>query len=404
MSAPRPDADGPAPDAEALLAGVPVEVDPLDIERKLAALWKPASEAEGAAGAVVRACTMNLIAFEPHAAAVERTSRVVEELCRRRPGRSLLLLVDSTDREAPPSRSALRASITAICHRPARGHAPVCCEQIRLLSRPVDVSHFVGAVAPLLVPDLPVLLWWRDALDAGLLPRLSDLADLLVVDSGTEGAPDISPSGLAALGARADLPPCVDLGWRRLAGWRQAIAEVFESPGLPATLDSLDRISIEVAPLPSGGAGEVASAALLAGWLATRLGWTHRSSHREGDGVRSLWKDRRGRSVSIVSEPDRDAGRAELTSPGSPGRVVFLGREEEGSDDSSHTLSLSLVPSPSPSLRVDQRSSRLCHVPRVVPLARADDVSLLEAVVDEPRLDDGLDRALARSSQHLEVR
>ncbi|HLU50198.1 MAG TPA: hypothetical protein VK116_19010, partial [Planctomycetota bacterium] len=79
--------------SSSFLAGVPVEVDPRLIERELAALWKPASEATDGDEAVVRVCVSNLVVFLDDPARLEEASRTLERLSRRRPNRTIILLV-----------------------------------------------------------------------------------------------------------------------------------------------------------------------------------------------------------------------------------------------------------------------------------------------------------------------
>ena len=64
-----------------------------------------------------------------------------------------------------------------------------------------------------------------------------------------------------------------DLTWVRLDGWREMIASFFDAPHAIRDLAQVESLSV----VGGGGAtpaGVTASGAYVAGWLASRLGWT----------------------------------------------------------------------------------------------------------------------------------
>jgi glucose-6-phosphate dehydrogenase assembly protein OpcA len=112
-------------------------------------------------------------------------------------------------------------------------------------------------VAPLLVPDVPVVTWWPD--EAPEIPGkhpLGALAQRRVTDAAAAEPPH---DMLAAL-AEGYQPGDTDFGWTRATPWRSLLA---------ATLDQ---------PHPRVLAGEIAAeqdnptADLIAAWLSLRLG------------------------------------------------------------------------------------------------------------------------------------
>lgn len=88
-----------------------------------------------------------------------------------------------------------------------------------------------------------------------LLRELTDVADQIIADSLTL---DIPPARHYAL---------ADLGWSRSSGWREALAQVFDSPDAARQLPRVDRIVVRYA-----GRNEL-PARLFAGWVASTLGW-----------------------------------------------------------------------------------------------------------------------------------
>jgi glucose-6-phosphate dehydrogenase assembly protein OpcA len=117
-------------------------------------------------------------------------------------------------------------------------------------------QHADSVVAPLLVPDVPVVTWWPDeAPETPAKHPLGALAQRRVTDSAAAESPREVLTGLAA----GYQPGDTDFGWTRATPWRSLLA---------ATLDQ---------PHPTLTAGEIAAeqdnptADLIAAWLSLRL-------------------------------------------------------------------------------------------------------------------------------------
>src|SRR5262249_39291962 len=115
--------------------------------------------------------------------------------------------------------------------------------------------------------------------------------DRILVDSGRflSGATELSVLStlISELGQRKPDPlPIGDLNWTRLGVWRAARASLYDVPQYRDQLARLRRITINYIPTTvthessSGGERFGAGARmpmeplLIAGWLASRLGWT----------------------------------------------------------------------------------------------------------------------------------
>ena len=117
--------------------------------------------------------------------------------------------------------------------------------------------HAESVVLPLLAPDAPVVTWWHgDPPDRIATDPLGVLADRRVTDCSLAADP------MAALRGRAEdfAPGDTDLAWTRATPWRSLLASAFDAT------DSQAR-SVRVAAEEGNP-----TAALLAGWLAARLG------------------------------------------------------------------------------------------------------------------------------------
>jgi glucose-6-phosphate dehydrogenase assembly protein OpcA len=240
------------------------------LERELTSLWKGAGE-ESEEGGVIRACVLNLLVYVPSETASSEVDEILTEVAASHPSRAILLAADRAAAE-----SSLAAWVTSRCTLPNAHSKQVCCEQITITARGDQVNEAPSAVAPLLLSDLPVYLWWRDEprLADKVFKRLVEIADRVVIDSAAFTDPHGDLLSLAVF--QRDTPRWTaisDLNWARLTDWRLLLASFYDVADYRPFLDGLDRIVIEYAPLPHHNAALVPRALLLAGWLASRLGW-----------------------------------------------------------------------------------------------------------------------------------
>ncbi len=171
-------------------------------------------------------------------------------------------------------------------------------------------QHADSVVAPLLVPDVPVVTWWPDeAPPAPGKDPLGSVAQRRVTDAASSDA----PKDVLLTLARAYLPGDTDLSWTRATPWRSLLA---------ATLDQ---------PYPELRGGQVLaeagnpSADLLAAWLELRLGIPVRRGDSGGPGITEVSFDTPDGSI-VIFRPD---GRtATLCWPGRPDRRVALHRRD----------------------------------------------------------------------------
>jgi glucose-6-phosphate dehydrogenase assembly protein OpcA len=171
-------------------------------------------------------------------------------------------------------------------------------------------QHADSVVAPLLAPDVPVVVWWPDeAPPAPGADPLGAVAQRRVTDSAASEEPREMLRSLA----KAYRPGDTDLGWTRSTSWRTLLA---------ATLDQ---------PYPELLSGEVLAEAanptadLIAAWLSTRLGISVPRGTSAGPGITEIsFSTPEGKIV--LSRPD---GRnATLSWPGRPDRRVALHRRD----------------------------------------------------------------------------
>jgi hypothetical protein len=132
----------------------------------------------------------------------------------------------------------------------------VCTEVVELRLHGQSATAARSVVEPLLVSDLPVFLRWRGQPDYALpaWEQLVGLADRLIVDS-TEW--DDVPEAYAGLAEVFSQTAASDIAWARTGRWRVLLASLWPQ------IASVERIRVR---------GTKAQAALLGGWLSSRLG------------------------------------------------------------------------------------------------------------------------------------
>jgi glucose-6-phosphate dehydrogenase assembly protein OpcA len=177
--------------------------------------------------------------------------------------------------------------------------------------------HAESVVLPLLAPDAPVVTWWHGVPpDEIATDALGVLGNRRITDSAQ------APDPLAALHQRAvDFATGdTDLAWTRTTPWRALLAS------------ALDAVDAKVTGATIGAAAGNPSAALLCGWLRSRLGVEATVEESGGPGVTQVEIDTtRGDGSPYVVRLARPDGRLATLTRGDEGeRQLPLPRREIG--------------------------------------------------------------------------
>jgi glucose-6-phosphate dehydrogenase assembly protein OpcA len=189
----------------------------------------------------------------------------VKALATRHPSRAVIL--SPTDLDGP---SDFEAHVYASCQVPKRGSAEICTEEILIKVGGELAQHLSSTLAPLLIHDLPVVLWWPDDVPFArpTFVELAEECDRLFVDSG-----NFRGHGLARLSGMSEAIRSGlvvhDVSWMRLMLWREQLASCFDHPLLIRELRNLRAIRVDVAR--PGADERLSRAALFVGWLMSRL-------------------------------------------------------------------------------------------------------------------------------------
>ena len=250
---------------------IPVNV--ANIERELRNLWRQEAESEQnrSGQPVVCARTLNLLIYPASRDDNQFVSQLMD-LTNRHPSRAILI-----EPAGPEVRSDFEAHVSASCGT-EHGAGILGCELIMLRSKPCAYEKLHSIVLPLLVPDLPIFVWWRKPLAAEetvatrereLFDGLAKLANRVIIDSAHLPDPAVQFHRLAeSISVKRTHAAFSDLAWARLTMWRQLIAQFFDGPSL-TYVNRVTDVMIEYT------ANEVVppEPLLLAGWLASRLKW-----------------------------------------------------------------------------------------------------------------------------------
>ena len=252
---------------------------------QLGQVWTMASEKNehddpsGAMRVRMRTSVLTLVVVAPRPEIAERALAAINALHQRHPSRAIV--VSPADPDGP---STLDAHIYAECQVSDRSDAEMCTEQILIKTGGELSQHLSRVVTPLLIHDLPVVLWWPDDPAFGLrhFADVVGTADRLLVDSGSfneDGGKRLA--GLATVVSEG--VSVTDIGWLRLTLWRELLAGLFDHPLLTRELEHIRSVRIDFARPTS--TVRVSKAAFYLGWLASRLSWevARPLAHGRGD-------------------------------------------------------------------------------------------------------------------------
>jgi glucose-6-phosphate dehydrogenase assembly protein OpcA len=249
------------------------------IEQELNRIWSQpdlTTTVDGAPGRHVAARTsvMNLVVVARRPETAERCAATIQALTGRHPSRTLI--ISPADPDGP---SWLDAQIQAHCVLPREDAPEVCAETIYLTCGGEAGRHLGAVVAPLLIHDLPVTVWWPGdpSFGSAATRDLLTMADRLVVDGS-----GWSENGLGRVRGLAELLTdrrltIFDIALVRQARWREAIASVFDTPHFLPYLRSLRRIAVTYATHDETGdptATNIVKPIYHVAWLASRLGYS----------------------------------------------------------------------------------------------------------------------------------
>jgi glucose-6-phosphate dehydrogenase assembly protein OpcA len=129
------------------------------------------------------------------------------------------------------------------------------------------VTRIDTIVDALLVSEIPTVLWSPHSHDDAV-ESLLKMIDVILIDTDDPANFDGPGAALGRSWNLQDKTYVVDLAWLRTTPWRERLAAAFDDRTRRGELPALANVAVRHNP------GSLTSALLLAGWLASRLGWS----------------------------------------------------------------------------------------------------------------------------------
>jgi glucose-6-phosphate dehydrogenase assembly protein OpcA len=160
---------------------------------------------------------------------------------------------------------ALSQRVYQQCWKPFGQRQQICCEQIEITASDAALADLPSVILPLVVADLPVMLWCRSArlMRRPEFGEIAGMATKVVMDSAAATDPTDAIVWMADGVRRGGI--LADLAWTRLTRWRETLARVFENRDTLARLSEVDSVQVRFGP------GYDTAAWYLAAWAAMAL-------------------------------------------------------------------------------------------------------------------------------------
>lgn len=310
------------------------------VERGLNELWMQNAGGSGDESAMLRARVLNLLVYVDSEEALGAAEEILLSLAAMHPCRALVMLADPDGEDKD-----IEMHVSSRCQLGSGADARhLCCEQVTLRASGRFTVELPSVSVPLLVSDLPVFLWWHGAPDLQneIFKNLRSFADRVVIDSAASLDPYADLRALASLLKleKKERRGLSDLNWARLATWRALLAGFYDVPEHREALSRLSRVRIEYIAPEAAPDSIAPRALLLAGWLASRLGWrTAPEKARVADGVHLFSMEQDGRAITVEFKPSGHTAvtqggiaRVELVAESDP-RSSFVAMRAEDSRD-----------------------------------------------------------------------
>jgi glucose-6-phosphate dehydrogenase assembly protein OpcA len=289
------------------------DTDPDAIEAALRSLLRT-RHAENEA--LIPARVLNLVVIVDRDWKGEIANRL-ERVGRYQASRTILCTVEQR-------RTRLDAVATVNYEEPGPGKIGVVREHIEIDLGPEHLEALETVVDPILISEMPTIVWSPHGHDEAVR-RLLPVTDVILLDSDDLSDP---AEAFDRAGLLCGSVYVVDLAWLRTTPWRERLAASFDLRERAAALREISELEVRHQERSA------ASALLLAGWLASRLGW----------GPIPLSGTSHGGMSAAVSRPDGEVElrlrKFEQEAPGlngvtvacEPGLSLSLSRGQGGLD------------------------------------------------------------------------
>jgi glucose-6-phosphate dehydrogenase assembly protein OpcA len=230
----------------------------------------------------VPARVLNMIIFVDHEWSGEIANRL-RGVGRYHASRTLVLSFEAR-------RTRMDAQVSIVSEGdPVRGELAVLRETAVVQIGERHLDDLITIADPLVVSDLPTLLWSPHGHHQEVGELLA-LAQAVLVDSVDDPDAHEGVDRACELSREAYV---VDLAWLRSTPWRERIAAAFDPARLRGELRAIESLAVRHHP------DSTVAAMLLIGWLGSRLGWETSPLTAEENALAGVARDANGRDVAL---------------------------------------------------------------------------------------------------------
>ena len=231
-----------------------------------------ATQAEGAVDtAISHACLSNFIVFTEDPDDEAMINETIPQYVVKHPCRVILIMAKPRH-----SESKLGLEVHSHVYRGASGRSATC-DQFTIRASGSGVKESAGAVQSLLVPDLPINLWWRGIFlnQMPLVDQMLTFADRFIYDGTLWTNLHYTVRQVADCIERYQSKVgFTNFNWARLRPWRDCTADFFDLGLFPDDVWKINRARIEFMSIPGNEEGFQYRSLLYLAWLAVQLEWT----------------------------------------------------------------------------------------------------------------------------------
>lgn len=222
-----------------------------------------------------RACLFNIIIYTHEAERTNYFKGILKMLAQEFPCHIIFIQADQTTKDSSLKVSVSKLGSTDNGASPDPSCNLMVCDQILIEAAGSDLERVPYLILPLFIPDLPIYLIWGEdpTLENKIFDALKQLVKRVIFDSET--TLDLSKFAKNVLEElQNDRLNIVDMNWARIGGWRDVLAQTFDSPERIEQLATASRINIIYNILPNKKMTHPANRTIyLQAWLASRLNW-----------------------------------------------------------------------------------------------------------------------------------
>lgn len=252
-----------------------------------------------------KACLFNLIVYTHEPRRTEYLKEVVKMIMSQLPCRIIFIIANPHSNE-----NLLTYQKETVKSDKAHG---IVCDQIIIEASGREINKVYFLLLPLFVPDLPIyLLWGQDpTTENSILPHLQYFATRLILDS--EAVDDLQTFSRDILNRMQSTSiQVIDMNWGRIGGWREVLAQIFDSQERFQQFTAAVKIEIFYNDKKSDVFLHPETQALyLQAWIASRLGWHYQQGEKENNSQVLIYKTDQGNREIRLTPKTCDAFEAE---------------------------------------------------------------------------------------------